>query len=436
MKIRQGKSSQPQYRSSGKILWWGDSPTSTTGFGVVAKNILKPLRNLEVDIVGINFSGVFPDKKEFPYNIIPATMGNKEDPYGNALLLHSLKQKKYDLLFVLNDTPVVHPVAVHIQKMREQIMGLGAEPFKIVYYFPVDCRILDNWTGMLDIADIKVAYNQYGYDEAAKKGKTPDFIINHGVDNKAFHKIPDDVRRKVRGEVFKIKDDNTFLWINVNRNSLRKNISQTLLAFSRFHQKYPNSKLYLHTSVIDGKAAGGIDIDLQVPCRELGLKVGRDVMFPEGYIAVKGIPEPLLNQCYNAADGFITTTAGEGWGCSAVEAMAAEIPVVVPNNTSHPEILGANKVRGYMYDCKELTLFDSSGFRNTAHTDDVVNSMLECYEERWTSRQAQIIKRAREYTEKIDWSNINKQWAKVFSLAFNKQRLQEYRAARSKPEEV
>lgn len=428
MKIKRRSGSGLQQRSVSspgplkRILCWSDSPTASTGFGAVAAHILRALYDTgeyDIDVIGINFNASFYDKKKFPYTILPATMtfsGSQRDPYGNALLVKTLAEKHYDILFVLNDSFAVNDVAKFLRELQEKKVASNINPFKIIYYFPVDCRIRQSWTGMMKIADRLVAYNKYGAAKAKEVGVVPTDIVPHGADINNFKPISATQRRQIRHEIFHITDDNIFLLANVNRNSLRKDIAKTILAFNEFKKLHSNSRLYLHTAVVDGMYCGGIDLDLTVPCEELGLEIGRDVMFPSNYTPTQGVPIGLLNGLYNAADACITTTLGEGYGLTVgPEAMAAGVPIIVPESTSFKEIVGEDGERGYVFPCKEKTFIDSSGFRPTARLEDIVRKIEECYSERWSNRQKEIIKRANEFAIETSWENINKKWIQLFN---------------------
>jgi len=404
-----------------QLLCWGDAPTQTTGFGIVMKNVLKYLYKTgkyDVDIIGVNYYGDFYDKNEYPYQITPAALLNKADPYGCEMLLRALKKKNYDLLFVVNDTFVTTQISQQIQQVRSEIKESGQNPFRIIYYYPVDCGILPTWKGLLDIADKKVAYNNYGKAKSLNVGITPDAVISHGVDTHVYKKLPLEHRRAIRSKILKIDDDNTFLFINVNRNSLRKDIARTILAFNDFLKIHPNSKLYLHTAVRDGLWAGGIEIDLAVAVHDVGLEIGKQVLLPAKYETANGIPPVHLNELYNSADAYITTTTGEGFGLSTLEAMSAEVPVVVPASTSFFEIIGADGDRGYMYPCKEKVFIDSSGFRPVARLEDIVSKMDECYRNRFSSKHKDICSRARKFAEENSWAKLSNEWIKVFDEAY------------------
>lgn len=403
-------------QSKKKILCWSDAVVVPTGFGVVSKHILQALYSTgkyEIDQLAINYLGTFYDKEKYPYQLVPASLARKEDPYGNQMLVNALGEKGYDYLFIINDTFVTSGIATHIQSLQRNLSAAGKKPFRIIYYFPIDCNLIPEWSGMVSLAERKVAYTKFGAERCTVAGMPPTDIIYHGADINIFKPINPLRRRELRKQRFGI-DEDTYLFINVNRNSIRKNISQTILAFHEFNKIHPKSKLYIHACIRDGHAAGGIDVDLSVPCKELGFTLGKEILLPNNFNPSVGIPEQFLNELYNCADAFITTTCGEGFGITHVEAMAAGIPVIVPNNTSFPETVGENSERGYIYPCKEKRLIDSCGYRNVARTHDIVTSMLSCYSQRGSEEQAEKVRQAGQFTQTYSWKNIGNQWIALF----------------------
>jgi glycosyltransferase involved in cell wall biosynthesis len=398
-----------------QILCWSDSCIATTGFGVVSKNILEALYKTglyEIDQLAINYFGDFYDKEQVPYCLVPAKLGNPNDPYGNQMLLQSLYKKDYDYLFIINDTFVVEGVADGVEEIRQKKIQEGKKPFSIIYYFPVDCRVLPTASKMIKIADRAVAYTQFAADEAKRIGLKSTDIIHHGVDIDLYHPLSSKEKTAYRKQYLGVGDD-TFVLINVNRNSLRKDMPRTLLAFSEFRKKVPNSLLYMHTKVEDG--FGGYNIDLKVPLEELGLSMRKDVIFPNSYNPAKGFPPKILNQLYNCADAFITTHLGEGFGLTIIESMAAGTPVIVPDNTVMPEIVGNGK--GYIYPCKEKTYIDNSGYRAIGHIDDIVDTMYKAYVD-WkdpTINRNSIIAAAKSFAIEHSWKDICKSWVALFA---------------------
>jgi glycosyltransferase involved in cell wall biosynthesis len=48
----------------------------------------------------------------------------------------------------------------------------------------------------------------------------------------------------------------------------------------------------------------------------------------------------MLNLIFNSADVFLSTTKGEGWGLNVHQARACGVPVIAPNHSSLPEVVG------------------------------------------------------------------------------------------------
>jgi len=410
-------------RRKQKVLVWSDSVTATTGFGVVSKHILNALYRTglyEIDQLAINYFGDFYDKNKIPYCIVPSKLGNPKDAFGNQMFIDALRKKDYDIVFVVNDTFVVEQISHHINKVRQAKHQAKRPVFKLIYYYPVDCRLLSAASNMIKIADRSVAYTNFAKTASEAVDVHPTDVIYHGSDIKNFKPIGQEAKTKYRKEYLGLKSDDTFVIVNVNRNSLRKDIAKTIFAFSEFRKQVPDSLLYLHTVTKDGSNSGHL-IDLKICLEELGLNPKTDVLFPTNYNAALGYTTSILNKLYNCGDAYMTTHLGEGFGLTIVEAMAAGIPVIVPNNTTTPELVGGNRNRGYVYPCHEMSFVDNSGFRRTGRIEDIVDTMVQCHQD-WqadrvnsSTQRQEIIGRATKFTNKYSWNNICKKWVKLFA---------------------
>jgi glycosyltransferase involved in cell wall biosynthesis len=403
-----------------KVLVWSDCVLASTGFGTVSKHILAALHatgRYEIDQLAINYFGDFYDKNKVPYCLVPAKLGNSNDPYGNQMFVNALLKKEYDIVFIINDTFVVEEVGRNLAKAKHTRRARGMKDFNLVYYYPVDCRLLPSATSMIKAADRSVAYTYFAKQSSEAIDVHPTDVIYHGTDPAAFYPIPKTERDECRAKYVNVKpDDDTFVLVNVNRNSLRKDMAKVIYAFNEFKKLVPKSKLYLHTKIQDG--VGGHVVDLRVPIEELGLHKTKDVIFPAKFDAARGFPTSILNQLYNCGDAFLTTHLGEGWGLTTTEAMAAGIPVIAPDNTTTPEILGMD--RGYVYPCKEMVYVDNSGYRPSGRIEDIVEQMVRCHED-WvadrnstSTTRSDIIEKAKSFVRKHSWQNICKQWVTLF----------------------
>lgn len=401
-----------------KMLAWSDSVLASTGFGVVSKNVLKELYKTgkyDIDQLAINYYGEFYDTKEYPYQLSPAKLLEPSDPFGNRMFIRALQKNDYDIVWILNDTFVVEGVVPSLKKVLDDKRAQGRKVPKIIFYYPVDCAVIPDFSGMIKLADVAVCITEHGKTETLKTLPNLDKeikVIYHGCDNKIFHPIDSGTRQFWRNRQLGVKDSETFVVINVNRNSVRKDIPRSILAFKKFKDQVPNSVMYVHCAPRDNS------IDLIQACKSLGLQNKTDVIFPGNFnLADGGFPIEALNNFYNAADCFLTTTLGEGWGLTITEAMACGTPVIAPNNTSIPELLGEDGDRGYVYECTDETWIDNSGFRPVGKTNDIVNKMLKAYNNRKTKAHQDIIARAAKFIDDHTWDKVCKPWVKIFDDA-------------------
>jgi len=396
-----------------KVLAWSDCVFAPTGFGTVSRHVLAALHatgKYQIDQLAINYHGDFFDTTQYPYQISPAKLLDRSDPFGKVQLIRSLQRGDYDLLWILNDPHIVSAVVPELEKLKKEKAARHAPVFRVIYYYPVDCTITPQASQMIPFADAAVTYTHWAREQTLKRMpdlSRPPHVIYHGTDPRNFHPLDAATRSTVRTNYFRLANPDTFLLINVNRNMARKDIPRTLLAYAEFRKHVPNSMLYLHTAMRDD------DIELLQCCRWLGLRVPGDVLFPLASSLSEGIPICELNKLYNAADAFLTTTLGEGWGLTITEAMAAGVPVIAPDNSSIPEILGNDHDRGYVYPCKELTWVDNAGYRPVGSLEDILNKITECYMQRNTSPQREITSRAMHFVKDHSWEKICVQWVEL-----------------------
>jgi glycosyltransferase involved in cell wall biosynthesis len=145
-----------------------------------------------------------------------------------------------------------------------------------------------------------------------------------------------------------------------------------------------------------------------------------DYVLPDNFDENRGFSIETVNKIYNASDVIVSTTLGEGWGLSSTEAMAAKVPVIFPDNTSLSEILADNRGRlvrsgDGANDWVCLGTEDMNQYRPVTDTKDMVNALVEAYDNRDKSRER--AERAFQWVQDLSWEKIGLQWAEVFSEA-------------------
>ncbi len=412
-----------------KILGWFDSPTVSTGFAQVSKNILKRLYRTgqyEITIIGINHNGDPYSYSEYPYLIYPAVIALsaneklRTDMFGYNRVLAELNTGKYDILFIIQDAFIVNNIMPNILQIQQALPR--EKKFEIVYYFPVDSPLKKEWvTNVIDKVAFPVTYTKYGMQECLKHVPTLEKKLQyiwHGVDKNDFYPMSPEERKENRKIIFE-EHANKFIVLNVNRNQIRKDLHKTFAGFSIFHKKYPDTLLYILAQTDD---VGGNLIEI---ANKYGLVWGEDWISPAPgtYFAGRGYPVSVINKLYNACDLVVSSTLGEGFGLSIIEAMATLTPVLFPKNTSLIEIIGENEERGWFIESgKDLNYYVCYGEMDNNQirpTIDVYN-MAEKMEYILLHPEEVKAKANKAFIELEDWDALFPQWVSVFSKAVKK----------------
>ena len=207
----------------------------------------------------------------------------------------------------------------------------------------------------------------------------------------------------------------------MNRNQGRKDVSRSLMVLKQLHNiGMKNAFLYMHMQETD---FGGSVMQMAA---SIGLNPDNDFTIPDPrqFGAHSGFPIEFLNGIYNASDAYLTTTHGEGWGLSITEAMATKLPVIAPNNTSVPEILGED--RGWRVQSGHTPTHwiikenDNERMRPLMDVEEAAETIKYIMEH--PEEAAERAENAYAWVKENTWENICKQWINVFNRATNKAR--------------
>lgn len=382
-----------------KLLCYLDSPDIHTGFGVVARNIIGALykTNLfDIHQLAINYHGEFSDT---PWQQSPASLLDKRDPHGLKMFLQAIQRQKYDAIFICNDLFVTKQI---VNPVKQYLSSVSNPPI-IFYYYPVDCHAYGG--EFVDVAHIPICYTNHGREETLKLFPQIEKKLRqipHGVNTQVFHPLPKQDNIDFKRQLLNVSED-TFVVVSVNRNSARKQIPYSILAFKEFKKQVPNSVFYIHTAMHD---QGG---DIEIAVKDAGLSLTRDIILPLDYSPAHGVPDDMLNQIYNMGDLYLSTHVGEGFGISNLETLAAGTPAVVPDNTCMDEIFGKNQERGYLYPCNDWLWIDQSGYRKKGNLSDIVETMMKVYRT-GPKENNPVVQNGLDWVKQLDWQVITKQW--------------------------
>lgn len=391
-----------------KLLAIADSPAMTTGFGTVARNVLKVFHDMgyEIHLLARNWDGHCPDHDLFPYRFytptpraLGARLGYQPDLYGYAVAGQLLPIIQPDLVFILASISDVTGFYVQNPSLKS---------YKTMAFATFESEAFPRWwLGSASYLDQLVVFSEWQARTLRQHPVVEDdrlAVIPHG--HEPAHIKPlwttlderDNLRRSVG------LPPTECLFFRCDRNEFRKQHGVLLKAYNDFQIWHPgnNAHLYLHMSYDD---VSGWDMDdaIDVWCR--------DVRNGDGIIVTKDYDNPWagatrtdLNLLYNIADYYVSTTGGEAWGLCLHESQAAGIPVIAPDNSACTEVVNG----GYLVE-NTFTVDNLNCVEYRPPTPEAfAESMSFAYEDAigdrvswWEDRQA-----AMEWAEKMTWENV------------------------------
>lgn len=308
-----------------KILYWGDSPTVDTGFGVVAKNLLPRLESYghEVYVLGINYYGDPYDHTEFQFPIWPVDKGSLDLMYGYQKFWYLEDQIQPDLIFLFNDPWCT-------EKLMSMRPPTDRHP-KIMTYYPTDGGPLKkSWLEMLDKFDAQVCYSNFAERVIIESNdnKRPKnlYQIYHGVDTDIFKPLNQSECRLRLGITV-----DSFVVGMVARNQPRKRFDVLAKAFAEFAKDKDDAKLYLHTTLHD------VGWDIPDLTKQLG--IDKKLIITTDVRPDRGVSPQQLNMIYNTFDVNCLISLGDGFGLPVAESMATACPQLVSNHSCLQELV-------------------------------------------------------------------------------------------------
>ena len=236
-----------------------------------------------------------------------------------------------------------------IEDVTGLLARMGGKPsgewgsIPIYHYIPIEGDNLPPlWRPLFDLVR-PVAMSQYGQGVLqAFTGKTVP-LVYHGVDTETFRpaSVSDPLIVDGRRLSSKIACREAF-GIDAKRNLiLRSDALVTRKFYDRFVTAMrdvllasPETDVLMHTTPIrDGQ-------DLYQELLRLPEELRGRIRMTGMHDTWRGLSEVELVALINAADVYVSTTGGEGFGLNLAEAAACEVPVVVTDWAASAEVVG------------------------------------------------------------------------------------------------
>ena len=244
--------------------------------------------------------------------------------YGDANLLRTIINiEKPDAIMLITDPRYftwLFSIENEVRKKLPIIYLNIWDDYPAPYY---NKAFYESCDALLGISKQTVNINKLVLDDKAKN-KIIEYVP-HGLNNEVFYPIQNKEQDKefteFKKQLFKGKEYEFVAFFN-SRNIRRKQVPDTILAFSQFVQQLPKEKadkcaLVLHTEII---SEHGTDLSAVI---ETLVPKDVNIIFTPGRLEPKA-----MNYLYNLADVQMLLTSNEGWGLSLTEALLTATPII------------------------------------------------------------------------------------------------------------
>jgi glycosyltransferase involved in cell wall biosynthesis len=305
-----------------RLLLAGDF-TCHSGFARVNEALAAHLHALgwDIAVLAVNYDGDYHPLGQ-QYRLWPAV--NAGDVMGVRRLADLIARERPDVVLIVNDPWIVRRYLASLATVDD------AGP-PIVAYMPVDATALRR----RDVEPLNglahaIAYTQFGLTELRRSGLDIDAsVIGHGIDTDVFFPVDQVEARNAAGMGMDI-----FAVLIFDRNQARKRLDIAFDAFARFAKNKPTTvKLVYHGSLADEARTGWAIEDMAA---DLGI-ADRLILTARDIQPLRGVATDQLKVIYSMCDVKLSTSSGEGWGLTTMEAMACGLPNVLPNNSALAE---------------------------------------------------------------------------------------------------
>ena len=387
-----------------KYLLMAVSPGVTTGYGMVAHNLMKGFLKNKVDIKQLGMqTPSTPLGKEKKW-LLPVL----NDIYGADALQHYIPSLGIDYVVSIIDN--FAPPYFYVPKYVKQ-QGCGYIAHVTENGIPLGTS---NFEALKD-ADFMVAPSKFVETQLLNVfPKEKVRMIYHGVDTKIFKPLPKLEMEKFKQEIG-YKDKFVFLSVATNTGAIQKNWGGVFYAYKIFLSQNPeaNKDTILHCQTNMKNPAG---FDLELLAKKFGIE--KNVSYIDVTLNT-GFPPEEMVKLYNISDCSILAGMGESFGLPMLEGMACGLPQIFPNHTTGPELVGEPKT-GLLVEVVKMKNGQEFGMTAPSMNDrfwpdpvDMAEKMAMIYKDK--KLREKFSKNGIKFAKKFDWQRkIIPQWINFF----------------------
>ncbi|MCD6493904.1 MAG: glycosyltransferase family 4 protein [Archaeoglobaceae archaeon] len=398
-----------------RILWFSNTISGRYGYSVVTSPVTEALQKAGHQMIVFGMQSIHPPFKD---EIGRVHVGLRYDAFGSDILGNLLKAYKIDLLITVFDVWLdqAQYIPPTCQKLQIPFVShITANSYPLSPFLARFCQF----------AKMLVAPSKFVEKCLYEVFPQKTIRIPHGVDLNIYKPLSEEEKQEFK-ERLRI-EDKEFIMVSVMRNKgLQKNFPALFHAWKLMLETYEELRkdgiLLILSDPLEGE---GIRLDL---LRNLAGLDSNNIMFiwgkpnkdlstlemtyendPEGFMHNANYcfgPEEMC-KLYNIADVHVISSAGESFNLPSLEAMACGTPIIMPDNTTGPELVGEGKT-GLLAKCKfETTTPLISDIRYVCP-----KSLAECMEKLYLNKKLRekCANNARKFAKNYSWEKINKLW--------------------------
>ena len=381
-----------------RVLVCGTYYKLYSGYSKVIFNLLKRLsKNTDIDITLYAFQNIKANnvqREDIP-NIKVYDCLENENPnrngFGEKEIGNYLMNNYFDIVIIYNDMSVV---SMLMQNVCEVMPVEKRKKIKFVCYIDQVYQYQkERYISLLNEEFHSIiAFTDYWKDVIKRqiKDTTPVYTLCHGIDSNMFYPIPKTVARKY----FAI-DENSFVYLNVNRNQPRKRLDILCMAIAEIAKRHQS---LIRTNKLKNKETKDIKFVMACSLDTNGVwnlpeillwEFKRKELSPDlinQYIIAVSRPQQLsdqeINILYNSTDVNMSI-ASEGFGLSAMEAGIVGTTSIVSNFGGHLEYLTKNNsipVNSSFEIYNDGTVDNIGGLVEIVSPSDVADAMWKAYD--------------------------------------------------------
>lgn len=324
---------------------------SHTGFGIVTDALCSRFlaQGVDVRVLAVNHRGE-PIRGPLAGRVWPASVMG--DPYGGNVSHNaidgSLWRKldpdddwKPDTVLVVSDMSGLYGHAG-----PKGLTGAWLS-VPVFHYCPIEGDNLPpSWKEIWSSVN-PVAMSDYGQQVISAHTGRSVHRIYHGVDTEVFHPITPTEPLVFKGKALTSKDEAKMalgldpkrkLVLRSDRLVERKFYDRLLTAMAEVFEKDPSVDLLIHCRPVDE----GLNLNEEIA--RLPPRMYKRIILTGAHDTWRGLPTDGMVVLMNAADLYVSTTGGEGFGLNLAESLACGTPVVVTDWAADRETVGPGGV--------------------------------------------------------------------------------------------